>query len=167
MTTTVMPVRAEVVVGIADLQVGRPPTKTIVTHALGSCIGVFAWDPQTHAAACLHFMLPKAESSADAGDREPFKYADTGLPKLIRAVAPDKVSASRLRIVACGGATMNGDSAMFRIGQRNIAALRQFAWHFGFVLSAHDLGGNSPRTARIDLTSGRVTVDSGSRSTLL
>lgn len=154
--------RSEVTVGIGDLQHARPPTLTIVTHALGSCIGVFAWDPETRRGACLHYMLPKSED-----EREPHKYADTGLPRLIRAVAPDKAVAARLRLVACGGATMNSDSSLFRIGQRNIAALRQFMWHYGLVLAAHDLGGSSPRTARLELQTGRVTVDSGSRSSLL
>lgn len=153
---------SEVTVGVGDLQHAAPPTRTIVTFALGSCIGAFAWDPETLRGACLHFMLPKSEH-----DREPMKYADLGLPRLIRAVAPDKTVAARLRIVACGGATMNGDSGLFRIGQRNITALKQFMWHYGLVLAAHDLGGTQPRTARLDLQTGRVSVDSGSRSTFL
>lgn len=153
---------SELVVGIGDLKSGRPPTKSIVTHALGSCVGVFAWDPQSKQGACLHYMLPKSEN-----EREPLKYADLGLPKLIRSVAPDKESAARLRLVACGGATMNGDTTLFRIGQRNITALKQFMWHYGLVLAAHDLGGTIPRTARLDLQTGRVSVDSGTRSTLL
>jgi chemotaxis protein CheD len=154
--------RAEVLVGIGDLQFGRPPLRTIVTHALGSCIGVFAWDPQTQRSGCLHYMLPKSD-----GPQEPCKFADTGLPLLIKGVAPDKASALRLRVVACGGATMNRDSNLFRIGTRNIAALKQFLWHFGVALAAHDLGGTAPRTARLELATGRVTVDSGTRSTLL
>jgi chemotaxis protein CheD len=154
--------RAEVVIGIGDLQFARPPTRTVVTHALGSCVGVFAWDPATQRAGCLHYMLPKSE-----GPVEPCKFADTGLPMLIKGVAPDKATALRLRVVACGGATMNQDSTLFRIGARNIAALKQFLWHFGITLAAHDLGGTAPRTARLDLGTGRVTVDSGTRSTLL
>jgi chemotaxis protein CheD len=153
---------AEVVVGIGDLQFARPPVRTIVTHALGSCIGVFAWDPETQRAGCLHFMLPRAE-----GGGEPAKYADTGLPLLLKGVAPDRSAARRLRLVACGGATMNTDANLFRIGARNVTALKQFLWHVGVTLEAHDLGGNMPRTARLDLTTGRVSVDSGQRSTLL
>ncbi|MEQ1566510.1 MAG: chemotaxis protein CheD [Myxococcota bacterium] len=152
----------EIVTRIGDLQVGRPPARSVVTHALGSCIGVFAWDPETEVGGCLHFMLPKNEGSTDLD-----KYADTGLPRLLTAVAPDKAACRRLRIVACGGAQMNSDGALFRIGQRNIAALRQFMWHFGLVLSAHDLGGTLPRTARLDLKTGKVSVDSGSRTTML
>lgn len=152
----------EVSVGIGDMKIARAPATSVVTHALGSCIGVFAWDPETKVGGCLHYMLPKSE-----GGTEPLKYADTGLPLLIRGVAPEAAIAKRLRIVACGGAQMNTDSAMFRIGQRNVAAVRQFMWQFGLVLAAHDFGGNSPRTARLDLRTGQVTVDSASRSTML
>lgn len=153
----------ELVVGIGDLQIGRGGgIKTIVTHALGSCVGVFAWDPETKVGGCLHYMLPKAEGTAD-----PDKFGDTGLPRLIRGVAPDKAAAMRLRIIACGGASMNNDSSLFRIGPRNITALKQFMWNMGLTLTAQDLGGNAPRTGRLDLGSGRVTVDSGPNSTIL
>jgi chemotaxis protein CheD len=98
-------------------------------------------------------MLPKSD-----GVGPPEKYADTGLVRLIRAVAPDKAAAMRLRIVACGGSTMYEDST-FRIGPRNIAALKQFLWNMGLTLAAQDLGGTEPRTARIDLEAGTVSVD--------
>lgn len=154
----------EITVGIGDLQLGRPPARTIVTHALGSCIGVFAWDPETQVGGCLHYMHPR---STEGGGGDPDKYADLGLPRLIKAVAPDREAARRLRIVACGGAQMNADNDLFRIGQRNAAALKQFLWHTGLVLSAHDLGGNVPRTARLDLRTGQVSVVSGTRNTVL
>lgn len=152
----------ELVVGIGDLKAGRPPVRTIVTHALGSCIGAFAWDPQTKRGACLHFALPKRSDRCD----EPDRYADSGLPRLIRAVADDSAAAGRLRLVACGGAAMGSEDS-FRIGKRNIAALRQFLWRYGLVMSAHDLGGSAPRTARLDLRTGRVTVESGDRCVTL
>lgn len=156
--------RPDLVVGIADLQFGRSPsTRSLVTHALGSCVGVAAWDPDTGRGGLLHYMLPRAEGD----DREPHKYADTGLPLLVRGVAPDMAAAKRLRLVAVGGATLNTDGNLFRIGARNIAALKQFLWHVGLALSAQDLGGAASRTARLDLTTGRVTIDSGGRTTLL
>lgn len=151
-----------VTVGVGDLKFGRPPVRAVVTHALGSCIGVFAWDPGTRRGACLHYMLPRSE-----GDVEPHRYADTGLPRLIRGIAPDRSSARRLRLVACGGATVNGDTGVFRIGERNIEALQRFLRDVGLVLSAQDLGGFSPRTARLDLATGKVTVGSGLRSLVL
>ncbi|MCA9493336.1 MAG: chemotaxis protein CheD [Myxococcales bacterium] len=151
-----------VVVGVGDLKFGRPPVRSVVTHALGSCVGVFAWDPGSRRGACLHFMLPRAD-----GDAEPHRYADTGLPRLIRGLAPDRPAARRLRLVACGGATVNGDTGLFRIGERNIEALRHFLREVGLVLAAQDLGGFAPRTARLDLATGQVTVGTGLRTSVL
>lgn len=151
-----------VVVGVGDLQIGRPPAKAVVTYALGSCVGVFAWDPETRRGACLHYMLPRCE-----GDDAPHRYADTGLPRLVRLVAPDRTACRRLRLIACGGATVNGDRGLFRIGQRNIDALDRFLREVGLVLSASDLGGTTPRTARMDLATGKVTVGGGTRTLVL
>lgn len=152
-----------ITVGIGDLGVGRAPvTRGVVTHALGSCIGVFAWDPETKIGGCLHYLLPRSDDP-----NSPLKFADTGLPRLVTGVAPTKAAALRLRIVACGGATLNGDGGMFRIGERNIAAMKNYFWTLGLVLAGQDVGGNQARTARLDLDSGLVTVDSGGRSLTL
>jgi len=152
----------EVRVGIADLGMGRGPQGSVVTHALGSCIGVFAWHPVTKLGACLHYMLPK-----NPGEGTPYKYADSGIPLLIRSVVQSRREARKLRIVATGGANMQRDVELFRIGKRNIAALRALMWRHGLVLAAEDLGGCSPRTARLDLSNGQVTVQSGSQTLVL
>jgi chemotaxis protein CheD len=152
----------EVRVGIGDLGMGQGPEGTVVTHALGSCVGVFAFHPISRLGACLHYMLPK-----NASQEEPYKFADTGLPLLIRSVSTSLKEARPLRLVACGGATLQRDVELFRIGQRNVAALRAFLWKHGLLLAAEDLGGEQPRTARLDLQSGLVTVTSNGSSTVL
>ena len=158
----ILPPVGEVRVGIADLGMGRGPEGTVVTHALGSCIGVFAWHPETKLGACLHFMLPK-----NPGDGEPYKYADSGIPLLIRSVVDSRKEARKLRIVATGGANMQRDVELFRIGKRNVAALRALMWRHGLVLAAEDLGGSTPRTARLDLSNGLVTVQAGPQTHVL
>lgn len=153
----------EVRVGIADLGMGQGPEGTVVTHALGSCVGVFAFHPTTRLGACLHYMLPQS----NGGDADPYKFADTGLPLLIRSVVDNRRDARQLRLVAAGGATLHRDSEMFRIGQRNVAALKAFFWKHGLVLAAEDLGGDQARTARLDLRTGLVTVTSNGSSHVL
>ena len=55
----VTPGRGErVVIGIGELVVTTAPDAEIVTHALGSCVAVCLWDPVTHVAGMLHFLLP-------------------------------------------------------------------------------------------------------------
>ena len=57
---------SRIVVGIGEYAVADQPDATIVTHALGSCIAVCAWDPDAGVGGLLHFMLPTG-SLSDAG----------------------------------------------------------------------------------------------------
>ncbi|MGA1225092.1 MAG: chemotaxis protein CheD, partial [Phycisphaerales bacterium] len=57
--------RDKVVVGVADLAVVKDASKSIITYALGSCIGVTLYDPVAKVAGMLHFMLPESAVSAE------------------------------------------------------------------------------------------------------
>ena len=53
-TTSLLPgTPPRVTVGVADLRATADRGVQVITHALGSCIGVTAWDPRTHATAML------------------------------------------------------------------------------------------------------------------
>lgn len=140
---------------VGDLQVGQGPNLTIITYALGSCVGLFAWHPDTLQGGCLHYKLPRCP---DPTSDEPFKYGDRGIPTLIRSLAHSASDARRLRLVACGGASLAVENGTRRVGQRNIAILKKFLWKHGLVLAAHDLGGSTPRTVELDLATGQVAV---------
>jgi len=47
-----------IVVGVADMKISKDPDSVLVTHSLGSCIGVAVYDCAVHAGGLLHFMLP-------------------------------------------------------------------------------------------------------------
>ena len=47
-----------IVVGVSDMKVSKDPESVLVTHSLGSCIGVAVYDPIVRAGGLLHFMLP-------------------------------------------------------------------------------------------------------------
>jgi chemotaxis protein CheD len=143
----------EVRVGIADLRVVRNPGGSVVTHALGSCIGVFTWDRDAGVGGCLHAMLPRP---TDHQVDNPARYVETGLPLLLTEMERLGAVKKRLVVKIAGGAEMNGDHALFRIGARNIAATRQALWAAGLMLAASEVGGNIPRTARLVIATGEV-----------
>ena len=58
----------------------------LVTYALGSCIAVAVHDPVTSVAGLLHYMLPEASLDWDKAAQNPYMFADTGIPKLLREV---------------------------------------------------------------------------------
>lgn len=150
---------SEVRVGIAELKVIRGRNATVVTHALGSCIGLFAWDPELAVGGCLHAMLPKPQGPVDNAAR----FVETGVPALIHEAERLGARRNRLVLKVAGGAEMNGDGGLFRIGARNVAALRQALWTVGLVLSAAETGGSIARTARLNLDTGVVQIHSGSQ----
>ena len=72
-----------ITVGVADLQATADRGTRVITHALGSCIGVTAWDPRTHATAMLHYMLPESKVSPEKAEHQPAMFGDLGVPLLI------------------------------------------------------------------------------------
>ena len=44
---------------------------------------------------------------------------------------------------------------IFNIGKRNYLALRKVLWKAGVLVQAEDVGGNVPRTVRLEVGSGR------------
>ncbi|MFK7930350.1 MAG: chemotaxis protein CheD [Myxococcota bacterium] len=156
--------RQQLRVLVGDLKVAQGPDASIITFALGSCVGLFAWHPHTLQGGCLHYKLP-VHPEGDTSN--PYKYGDLGIPTLIRALATDKRDARNLRLIACGGAAMGSGSDTRRVGKRNIAIMKKFLWKHGLVLLSEDLGGDIARTAELNLANGTVTVQARNTLTTL
>ncbi len=85
-------------VGVADMKVSKQPEDVLVTHALGSCIGVAIYDPVARVGGILHFMLPDSNLDTSKSQSHPFMFADTGLPQLFRECYRLGAQKSRLRV---------------------------------------------------------------------
>ena len=73
------------IVGIADMKVSDDPKVTLVTHALGSCIGVTVYDPVARVGGMIHYMLPESKMDHKKAKETPLMFADTGIPLLFKA----------------------------------------------------------------------------------
>ena len=49
-----------IVVNVSDMKLSKKPGDVIVTHALGSCIGIAIHDAEACVGGILHYMLPKS-----------------------------------------------------------------------------------------------------------
>jgi len=112
-------------------------------------------------------MLPDS-TQARASDN-PAKFADTGLPLLLRDVLGLGASKSRLVAKIAGGAQMfafaNATDIM-RVGARNAEAVKKILHDMGIKIIAEDTGGNYGRTVQIDLNNGVYkvkTIDKGEK----
>lgn len=156
-----------VVVGVADLAIARESQGQLVTYALGSCIGLSAYDPVAKVGGLLHFMLPQPAEQADPKELKPFMYATTGIPLLFRKLVEAGCRKDRLVLCAAGGAEIINDAGVFAIGKRNRTILRKIFWKDGTVLAAEDTGGGLARTMTLSLATGEVRIRTRDKDGLL
>src|SRR5882757_10055279 len=95
-----------VVVGVGDLGASNNAMLTLSTYALGSCVAVVAYDPDSKASGLLHLMLPDSTISPNKAITQPAMFADTGLPLLFRALDGLKADRARLQLFVTGGASV-------------------------------------------------------------
>jgi chemotaxis protein CheD len=146
-----------IVVGVADCKVSAALCDQVTTYALGSCIGLAVYDPQARVGGLLHFMLPDS-GIATQGERNPYKFADTGIPRLIEETCALGAAKRRLEAWAVGAASMLEIAGGFEIGRRNHQALRRIMWKAGMLLQGEAVGGNQSRSVRLDIATGNVWV---------
>lgn len=150
-----------ITVGIADCRLSNQPTDVLVTHALGSCIGVAVYDPVAQVAGLLHFMLPESSLDPEKGKTKPYTYADTGIPRLFRAAYCLGADKKRMTVWLIGGAQVLNPAGIFNIGKRNHMACRKILWAAGMMIHAEEVGGTLSRTVRLEVGSGRLTWNNG------
>lgn len=155
----------QLVVGIGDMKLGRQEG-TIITYALGSCIGIALYDPMIKLGALVHIMLPERVNS----DANIFKYADTGVRETLRKLYAYGAVKHRLTAKIAGGAKMfdmkGKSSAMGNIGERNAQMVKRVLMQEGIRIVKEDIGANYARTMSIDLATGMVLVKTFGRPEL-
>lgn len=144
-------------VGVGDMKVSNDLTVTLVTHSLGSCIGLAVYDPVEKVGGLLHYMLPDSTKSTKGKDK-PYMFADTGIPLLYKSCYQLGAKKGSMVVKAVGGAQMMAASERFEIGKRNHAAFRKILFRNNVLIKAEDVGGNVGRTVRMNIATGEVVV---------
>ena len=154
-------------VGISDYKASKAPD-TLVTYALGSCVGIAIYDSATHIGGLSHIMLPSSSLRASGVIDDRMKYADTAIPDMVSELEGLGAKRGSLRAKIVGGANMfntSGTSFVDTIGERNIEAARSVLEKLGIPLVAEDVGGGYGRTVYFLLEDGKVKVQSLGRNT--
>lgn len=162
-----------IIVGISDLKLAKPPD-TLVTYALGSCVGICLLDPITRVGGLAHIMLPTSKISP--GDKNIMKFADTAIPDLVKKMELQGAFRSRVTAKIAGGAQMFGSSTapastagatdIWQIGQRNVAAVIAVLQAMSIPIIAKDVLQNYGRTVFFDPASGIMSVKSLNKTVL-
>ena len=155
----------DIKVGIGDMKIARREG-TLITYALGSCVGITFYDPMIKLGALVLIPLPEAGDNA-AGNI--FKFAETGIKETLRKLEVFGGVKSRYQCKIAGGAKMFEMSAgIGNIGERNVKMVEKVLAEEHIRVMAKDVGANYARTMLLDVTTGTVKVrTSGRNETIL
>jgi chemotaxis protein CheD len=103
-------------------------------------------------------MLPDSTLDAAKAKETPAMFADTGIPLLFKSCYKLGADKKRMVVKVAGGASILDESNFFRIGQKNIMAMRKLFWSNNVLIDAEDTGKNFNRTVRIDLGTGKFYI---------
>jgi chemotaxis protein CheD len=106
----------------------------------------------------LHLMLPESSLDTTKAERNPYMFADTGIPMLFRQAYAAGADKKRLVVRIAGGAQVMDDAGVFNIGKRNCLTVKKVLWKAGVIISAESVGGRESRTVRLEVDSGRFLM---------
>jgi chemotaxis protein CheD len=150
----------KIVVGISDMKVSAGVDDVLITYALGSCLGVAVYDPSAKVGGLLHLMLPDSSLDPNKAKTTPAMFADTGIPLLFKSCYRLGAEKKRMIVKVAGGANILDSANRFRIGQKNITALRKIFWKNNVLIDGEDVGDDNHRTIQLGIATGVVTVKS-------
>ncbi len=145
------------VVGVADMKLSREPGDVLVTHALGSCLGIAVHDPVAGVGGLLHVMMPEGRMNQEKATAHPFMFVDTGVPAFFRELYDAGGLKACCVLKVAGGANVhNVGNDRFQIGKRNYVILKKMLWKNSVLIDAEDVGGTAPRTMYLEIGTGRT-----------
>lgn len=146
----------KVIVGIAEGKTAYAG-QTLVSYALGSCVGLCLYDAGKKLAGMAHIVLPESENGTD--QTNPYKYAETGLKFLIREMEMRGARKRALTAKIAGGANMfQGLGGKWEIGKQNIAAVKKVLKETKIPVIAEDTGRNYGRTIIFSAEDGSLEI---------
>lgn len=155
----------QTVVGIGEAAVSSDPDTSLVTYALGSCLGIAVHDATARVGGLLHVMLPDSAIDPTRAAERPFMFLDTGLLALLAECQYAGARTDRLTIKVAGGASFTAVRGVdsFRIGHHNLLSLKRLLGEARLSAHGTDTGGSVPRTMSLCIEDGSVLVRTGAR----
>lgn len=144
-------------VEVGDLHASNKPEQTLLTYALGSCVGVAVHDPLVRVGGMAHIQLP-ASRGKEPSTEGVWTCADKALPELFQRVYALGATKGNLRIVLAGGASVADPTHFFQIGRKNYLSVKNLLWRNGYFVAAEAIGGTEWRTMRLDIGTGCVEI---------
>ncbi|WP_342743880.1 chemotaxis protein CheD [Desulfamplus magnetovallimortis] len=150
------------------MKVSQDPKCDIVTYSLGSCIGLVLYDPVVKVGGILHYMLPESRIDREKASKNPWMFADSGIPLFFKETYKYNALKNRMKVSVFGGSQILDQKGFFNIGKRNYMALKKIFFRNNVLINYEDVGGNVNRTVRLEIATGDIFVKtSGSKEVLI
>ncbi len=146
-------------VKVGDLRLATDPRATLITYALGSCLGVTFYDSRVPIVGLGHFLLPTAPPKCSLTESR--KHVNTGLDELYRKLIDAGALKRRLKIHLFGCASILKGTPSLDIGRQNFNAAAQWLKTNNLSPIAAHVGGNKNRTVTIQADTGKITIRTG------
>lgn len=153
---------SNIVLGIGDLGASNTPGDILKTFALGSCVAVVLIDTVTHTIGMVHIALPDSKISPEKARALPGYFADSGISALIKLMIKKGSRGNGRRLLAkiTGGANIMNSNDLFKIGDRNVVAIKEILNKVRSNITSAHVGGTMSRTVKVSVDSFRVILSS-------
>lgn len=131
--------------------------QTLVTYALGSCVGVCLYEKHMKIAGMVHILLPSIEMSNQKTNV--YKFADSGISQLVMKMELHGAKKRNLVAKIAGGAEMfRTEETKTGIGKRNVIAVKETLRKLSIPIVAEHTGSNYGRSIWFSCKDGSLKV---------
>ncbi len=148
-----------VILGVGELDVISSSGDVMKTYALGSCVSVVLFCPDSSIIGMVHIALSNSEIDKIKAAELPGYFADTGIQVLIRKMrnAGCLSQLRQMKAKLVGGASVfQFTNDVFNIGIKNINAVKSILDQVKIPVISEDIGGTISRT--VEVRSGTFSV---------
>jgi chemotaxis protein CheD len=142
--------------GIGEIQISSNPKEIIVTHSLGSCLGLSLYDPVSCIGGMIHCKLPSSDK--DINFAKPAMSVEDGIPFLYQKIIKLGAEKSRLQVKLAGACVADNKNDCFKIGERNYDVAKNILKQLNLKITSEDCGNNIPRTLYLFMKDGRSLI---------
>lgn len=156
----------QIILGVGEIGVSNESGKRIKTFALGSCVALNLFSETFEMVGMAHIALATSTTSPEKARLLPGYFADTAVSALIsqlRGIGYRKPTSQLVAKIAGGAQTSADANNYFKIGEKNIAAVKALLSSLGIALLAEDIGDSLSRTVCIQVGSKAVQLSSPER----
>ena len=145
-----------------DLWIGQHTVmahKGVIAMILGSCIGLFIYDPVKKVCGAVH--IQHAEPLEDGlCPNNPFRVATTASPMIIGKVLESGGERPNLQAYLTGGASMMDNvSKYYKIGEKNEISVVKSLARAGVPIRFHKTGGKEKMRVLFDVSCGKIIIN--------